>query len=68
MHVGTTKINNIDNNIGSLRLKFTKEELEEISNAVPPDEVAGGRVADKLIRCSWRFANTSASYTKSSNL
>ncbi|RVW96069.1 putative aldo-keto reductase 1 [Vitis vinifera] len=55
---GTTKIKNIDNNIGSLRLKFTQEELEEISAAVTPEEVAGARVADNLIRCSWRFANT----------
>ncbi|RVW38027.1 Perakine reductase, partial [Vitis vinifera] len=47
---GTTKIKNIDNNIGSLRLKFTQEELEEISAAVTPEEVAGARVADNLIR------------------
>ncbi|RVW38031.1 putative aldo-keto reductase 1 [Vitis vinifera] len=65
---GTTKIKNIDNNIGSLRLKFTQEELEEISAAVTPEEVAGARVADNLIRCSWRFANTPARETKSSNL
>ncbi|KAL6325030.1 hypothetical protein AAG906_022120 [Vitis piasezkii] len=64
----TTKIKNIDNNIGSLRLKFTQEELEEISAAVTPEEVAGARVADNLIRCSWRFANTPARETKSSNL
>ncbi|KAJ0015302.1 hypothetical protein Pint_20510 [Pistacia integerrima] len=39
--VRTTKISNLDNNIGSLRVKLTDEELEEISAAIPINEVAG---------------------------
>ncbi|XP_031265396.1 probable aldo-keto reductase 1 [Pistacia vera] len=58
---GTTKISNLDNNIGSLRVKLTDEELEEISAAIPINEVAGGRlINESFIRASWKFANTPA--------
>ncbi|GAY44653.1 hypothetical protein CUMW_083530 [Citrus unshiu] len=35
---GTTKIKNLDDNIDSLRIKLTKEDLKEISDAVPIEE------------------------------
>ncbi|XP_044500622.1 probable aldo-keto reductase 1 isoform X1 [Mangifera indica] len=58
---GTTKINNLDNNIGSLRVKLTDEELEEISAAVPINEVAGSRlINESFSQISWKFANTPA--------
>ncbi|KAB1227462.1 putative aldo-keto reductase 1 [Morella rubra] len=54
---GTTKMKNLDDNIGSLMVKLTEEDLKEISNAVPIEEIAGGRSfhAGELI---WNFANT----------
>ncbi|KAL5768255.1 hypothetical protein ACOSQ2_015038 [Xanthoceras sorbifolium] len=55
---GTTKIKNLDNNIGSLKLKLTNEDLEEISAVVPIKEVAGERFGDNFIRYSWKFADT----------
>ena len=58
MSSGTTKINNLEDNIGSLRLKLTEEELKEISDAVPIEEVAGGRDLEILTKTSWKFANT----------
>ncbi|KAK6911405.1 NADP-dependent oxidoreductase domain [Dillenia turbinata] len=57
---GTTKVKNLDNNIGSLRVKFTEEDLKEISDAVPIDEVVGGRTYDNMMSVSWKFANTPA--------
>ncbi|RVW38088.1 putative aldo-keto reductase 1 [Vitis vinifera] len=57
---GTTKIKNLDDNIGSLRLNLTKEDLEEISDAVPLTEVAGARAPDVLTSTLWQFANTRA--------
>ncbi|XAR57287.1 Perakine reductase [Bertholletia excelsa] len=45
---GTTKIKNLHNNIGALAVKLSKEDLEEISNAVPLDEVAGNRDSEYL--------------------
>ncbi|XP_044500425.1 probable aldo-keto reductase 1 [Mangifera indica] len=58
---GTTKINNLDNNICSLRVKLTDEDLEEISAAIPINEVAGSRlINESFSRLSWKFANTPA--------
>ncbi|BBG92383.1 hypothetical protein Prudu_000107 [Prunus dulcis] len=38
---GTTKVKNLDINIGSLDVKLTEEDLKEICDAVPIDEVGG---------------------------
>ncbi|CAN1761413.1 Probable aldo-keto reductase 1 [Linum perenne] len=53
---GTTKLKHLENNIGSLGVKLTKEDMEEICAAVPVDEVAGVRSAG--IQYTWKFANT----------
>ncbi|KAL6955920.1 hypothetical protein U1Q18_046616 [Sarracenia purpurea var. burkii] len=55
---GTTKIKNLDDNVGAVRVKLTKEDVKEITDAVPVDEVAGGRVRDAVDKFTWRFANT----------
>ncbi|PON73859.1 Aldo/keto reductase/potassium channel subunit beta [Parasponia andersonii] len=55
---GTTKIKNLDDNIGSVGVKLTEEDLKEISDAVPIEEVAGDRTYQSLISSSWKFANT----------
>ncbi|KAH9754033.1 Aldo ket red domain-containing protein [Citrus sinensis] len=55
---GTTKIKNLDDNSDSLRIKLTKEDLKEISDAVPIEEVAGDRDPEGFDKASWKFANT----------
>ncbi|KAK9215206.1 hypothetical protein WN944_007210 [Citrus x changshan-huyou] len=55
---GTTKIKNLEDNIGSLTVKLTNKDLKEISDAVPTEEVAGGRYPDSFDKTSWNFANT----------
>lgn len=55
---GTTKIKNLDDNIGSVRVKLTEEDLTEICDAVPIEEVAGGRTYDGMISSTWKYVNT----------
>eukprot|EP00262_Sarcandra_glabra_P015294 TRINITY_DN467_c0_g1_i2.p1 TRINITY_DN467_c0_g1~~TRINITY_DN467_c0_g1_i2.p1 ORF type:complete len:344 (+),score=61.27 TRINITY_DN467_c0_g1_i2:94-1125(+) len=55
---GTTKVKNLEDNVGSLKVKLTEEELKEISDAVPIDEVGGPRDFDLFSQYSWKFANT----------
>ncbi|KAE8010046.1 hypothetical protein FH972_006444 [Carpinus fangiana] len=55
---GTTKIKNLDDNIGSLKQKLTEASLKEISDAVPIEEVAGGRSYQNRDRFVCKFANT----------
>ncbi|ONK74365.1 uncharacterized protein A4U43_C03F5480 [Asparagus officinalis] len=55
---GTTKIRNLDQNIGSLDLRLTKEELKEIERAVSPKEVAGPRSYAFSSFYNWEYANT----------
>ncbi|KAJ1402568.1 NADP-dependent oxidoreductase domain [Sesbania bispinosa] len=55
---GTTKLRNFENNIGSLIVKLTDEDLREISEAVPVYEVAGEREYDSLSKYSWKLATT----------
>ncbi|KAB2629845.1 aldo-keto reductase 1 [Pyrus ussuriensis x Pyrus communis] len=53
----TTKIKNLDANIGSLGVKLTEEDVKEVSDAVPIDQVAGER-AFVLLMALQKFANT----------
>ncbi|XP_002517065.3 perakine reductase isoform X2 [Ricinus communis] len=55
---GTTKVKNLDNNIGSLAVKLTKEDLEEISSSVQANEVSGSREVPLIAKYTWRLANT----------
>ncbi|KAI9186238.1 hypothetical protein LWI28_015149 [Acer negundo] len=55
---GTTKIKNLDDNIGSLTVKLTKEDLKEISDVVPIEEVAGDRAYDYMKKATWMLVNT----------
>ncbi|XP_014516860.1 probable aldo-keto reductase 1 [Vigna radiata var. radiata] len=55
---GTTKIKNLDSNIGSFEVKLSKDDIDEITDAVPISEVAGNRTTDAFFRCSWKFADT----------
>ncbi|KAJ9154261.1 hypothetical protein P3X46_027616 [Hevea brasiliensis] len=55
---GTTKVKNLDNNIGSLTVKLAEEDLKEISDAVHINEVSGSREMPVLAKYNWRIANT----------
>ncbi|KAK2637816.1 hypothetical protein Ddye_025611 [Dipteronia dyeriana] len=55
---GTTKIKNLGNNTGCIKMKLTNEDLREMSAVIPFNEVAGGRTTYVFIHCSWKFANT----------
>ncbi|XP_002517067.2 perakine reductase isoform X1 [Ricinus communis] len=55
---GTTKLKNLENNIGSLTVKLTEEDLKEISDAVPINEVGGRREYDMFANYVYKLANT----------
>ena len=56
--LGTTKIKNLEHNIASLTVKLDKDDLNEISEAVPEGEVAGNRSYDSMIHATWKYANS----------
>ncbi|KAL0287055.1 UNVERIFIED_CONTAM: Perakine reductase [Sesamum calycinum] len=55
---GTTKIKNLEANIGSLAVKLTAEDLKQIAAAIPPDQVGGEREYAIFSKYSYRLANT----------
>ncbi|KAL3516255.1 hypothetical protein ACH5RR_023157 [Cinchona calisaya] len=55
---GTTKIKNLYDNVGSLKVKLAEEDLKELADAVPVNDVAGQRIGDAFFRTSFYFANT----------
>ncbi|CAK9171185.1 unnamed protein product [Ilex paraguariensis] len=55
---GTTKIKNLDSNIGCLAIKLTPEDLKEISDSVPIDEVSGERAVGMWAKYTWKVVNT----------
>ncbi|POO02081.1 Aldo/keto reductase/potassium channel subunit beta [Trema orientale] len=55
---GTTKVKNLANNVGSWAVKLTEEDLKEICDALPNDEVGGDREYEVLSKYLWQFADT----------
>ncbi|KAK7397324.1 hypothetical protein VNO78_18492 [Psophocarpus tetragonolobus] len=55
---GTTKIKNLDQNIGGLAVKVSEKNRREICEAVPIGDVAGARCPDGMERFTWKNANT----------
>ncbi|KAK4755486.1 hypothetical protein SAY87_009243 [Trapa incisa] len=55
---GTTKIKNLDDNIGSVGVKLTEDNLKEIFDAVPLSEVAGSRSYESMASATWKYAIT----------
>ncbi|XP_020579716.1 probable aldo-keto reductase 1 [Phalaenopsis equestris] len=55
---GTTKSKNLNINIGSINVKLTKDDLEELSNAVAIQEVAGSKTWAFGESITWKYANT----------
>lgn len=49
---------NLDANVESLKVKLSEEDLQEISDAIPMEEVAGDREFGLITNLSWKFANT----------
>ena len=56
--VGTTKIPNLDENIGASFVKLTPDELKEVAAAVPESEIAGGRYNEDLVKQTWKYVTT----------
>ncbi|KAE8684182.1 NAD(P)-linked oxidoreductase superfamily protein [Hibiscus syriacus] len=52
---GTTKFKNLDSNIDSLKIKLIKEDLKEISKAVPINEVGGDSLPECFSQSHWKF-------------
>nr|CAD1819794.1 unnamed protein product [Ananas comosus var. bracteatus] len=61
---GTTKIRNLDNNIGSLKVKLTEEDVKEICDALREEDVVGLRTNGPYLSMTWRRANTPAKNTE----
>lgn len=55
---GTTKTKNLDANIESLEVKLSHEDVKEISNAIPADEVNGEREISILSGYCYKLINT----------
>ncbi|KAK6913994.1 NADP-dependent oxidoreductase domain, partial [Dillenia turbinata] len=55
---GTTKLKNLCCNIESLAVKLNEDDLKEIGNAVPVEEVAGAISLESLAKYSYKFAHT----------
>ncbi|XP_020422906.1 peptide-N(4)-(N-acetyl-beta-glucosaminyl)asparagine amidase isoform X2 [Prunus persica] len=62
---GTTKIKNLDSNIGSLGVKLKEEDIKEISDAVPINQAAGDSDSGILMQWQWKLANTPPKHSKS---
>ncbi|KAG0613597.1 hypothetical protein M758_6G114500 [Ceratodon purpureus] len=62
---GTTKIPNLDENIGAAFVKLTEMEVEEVAAAVPLHDVAGERYNEAVTKLSWNNVTTPplSSYT-----
>ncbi|XP_057783351.1 perakine reductase-like isoform X2 [Salvia miltiorrhiza] len=55
---GTTKIKNMEANIASLEVKLTAEELKEIGEAIPVDQVGGDKEYGVFTKFTYKLANT----------
>ncbi|KAH9617895.1 hypothetical protein KSS87_005510 [Heliosperma pusillum] len=55
---GTTQKKNLESNLGALKVKLSKEDLDEICDAVPISEIVGDRTYENMINASWKFTDT----------
>jgi len=51
---GTTKLSRLDENNGSLAIKFTSDDLREIDSAASKITVQGDRYPERVLRMSGR--------------
>ncbi|MQL81746.1 hypothetical protein Taro_014210 [Colocasia esculenta] len=54
---GTTKVENLQQNIGALSVKLTPEEMSELESLIPADSVMGGRYPS-LMGSTWENSDT----------
>jgi aryl-alcohol dehydrogenase-like predicted oxidoreductase len=50
---GTTKVANLDSNIGALHVKLSDEEMKALEDAVPEEDVAGNRYNEMASKSLW---------------
>jgi diketogulonate reductase-like aldo/keto reductase len=55
---GTTKIVNLDSNIGALEVSLSKEDMAELEAAVPVHEVAGERYMEGVMERTFRYVDS----------
>ncbi|KAL2622328.1 hypothetical protein R1flu_002533 [Riccia fluitans] len=55
---GTTKVKNLEENVGALGFKLSKEDLAEIEAAVPVEQVAGDRYPEASMQLTWRYTHS----------
>lgn len=55
---GTTKTKNLVTNIGAFNVRLNEKDLQELSEAIPGNEVAGNRSYASMDNASWQFADT----------
>ncbi|KAG6541748.1 hypothetical protein Mapa_016760 [Marchantia paleacea] len=53
---GTTKLKNLEENIGSLQIKLSEQEVQALEAAVPPEKVQGERYMH--MSSTWQFTNS----------
>jgi len=55
---GTTKIANLDSNVGALGVLLSKEDMEELEAAVPVHEIAGDRYNEDGMRGTFKYTSS----------
>ncbi|KAK2973763.1 hypothetical protein RJ640_002267 [Escallonia rubra] len=55
---GTTKIKNLNQNVGALSVKLTRKEMAELESIASVEVVKGDRYAPAFMKQTWKYANT----------
>ncbi|KAK9088019.1 hypothetical protein Syun_030413 [Stephania yunnanensis] len=55
---GTTKIDNLEQNIGALSVKLTHEEMSELESLASQDNVKGDRYRTDHLSITWKYIET----------
>jgi len=55
---GTTKIANLEANIGALGVELTDAEMKALEEAVPAADIAGTRSAPATLKFTWQHSNS----------
>ncbi|XP_030477296.2 perakine reductase-like isoform X1 [Syzygium oleosum] len=57
---GTRKAENLEDNVGSVAIKLSEDEMREISDVMATTKVSGEREMEIAAKYTWRYANTPA--------
>ena len=55
---GTTKIVNLESNVGAVNVKLSEEEIKALEAAIPIEEVSGERYSGPMQLFGWKTAET----------